>query len=145
MKDPLTAMTPSRRLFSAGLTALLISTATAFAGDPSGTWKTRIEGPDGRALESTLTLVWADGRLTGTVSNRAGSAEIADATFENEKVVFTVHRELRRGLFRKRKFATTYTGLLDGDVLRGTIQTTGRDQKPVSIPWEAHRESTAAP
>lgn len=138
-------MTPSRRLFSAGLTALLLSTATVFAGDPSGTWKTRIEGPDGRALESTLTLVWANGRLTGTVSNRAGPAEIAEATFENEKVSFTVHRKIKRGLFRKRTFATTYSGLLDGDVLRGTIQTTGRDQKPVSIPWEAHRDGTTTP
>lgn len=118
--------------------AFLATALTAFAGDPNGTWKFTAEGPNGRATESTLTLKWENNQLSGTIDNRAGKAEIKNATFQNDQVSFTVHREFGRRL-RKVKLDVRYAGQLEGDTIKGTIETTGRDKQPVSLPWEAQR------
>jgi hypothetical protein len=125
---------PALALFAFAATAL-----TAFAGDPNGTWKVKAEAANGRSLESTLTLTWADNQLSGTIDNRAGKADIKDATFANDEIKFTVVRKFGRG-FRKKTFTTHYTGKLEGDAITGTLETTGRDQQPVSIPWQAERQ-----
>lgn len=48
-------------------------------------------------------------------------------------------RQLGRGA-RQQTLTTHYTGKLEGDTPRGTIETTGRNQKEVSAPWVAQRE-----
>lgn len=123
-----------RTLFAA-LVAAFILTITAFAGDPSGTWKFKAEAPNGRNVESTLTLKWANNQLSGTIDNRAGKTEIKNARFAEDQVTFTVERK-----FRRQKFTINYAGKLEGDTIEGTIQTTGREKNPVSIPWSAQRE-----
>jgi hypothetical protein len=128
----------SIRPFIAALAALSLTALAAFAGDPSGTWKFQAEGPGGRSAESTLTLKLQDNQLTGTIENRAGKAEITAATFKDDQIAFTVVREIGRRL-RKQTFTIHYAGKLAGDTITGTIETTGREQKPISIAWEARR------
>ena len=125
------------RSFTAAIFVFLFTTLTAFAGDPSGTWKFSAEAA-GRSIESTLTLQWADNQLTGNIDNRTGKADIGEAKFVDDQVTFTVTREIGKRL-RKKTFTIHYTGKLEGDSIKGTIETTGRDKKPVSVPWEAQR------
>jgi autotransporter translocation and assembly factor TamB len=113
----------------AGLVSL-----TAFAGDPTGTWKFKAEGPNGRSVDSTLTLQWDGNRLSGSIDNRAGKVAISAATFADDQVTFQVDRKIRR-----RKLTVTYAGKMEGNRITGTIQTTGREEKLVSVPWNAHR------
>ena len=107
---------------------------TAFAGDPTGTWKFKAEGPNGRSVDSTLALQWDGNRLSGSIDNRAGKVAISAATFADDQVAFQVDRKIRR-----RKLTVTYAGKLEGDRITGSIQTTRREEKLVSVPWDAHR------
>lgn len=129
------------RSLRTALCALVLTTLAAYAGDPTGTWKfgEGREGPKGRSVESTLTLKLDGTQLTGSVDNRAGKADISQATFADDQVTFTVTRQLGRGA-RQQTLTVHYTGKLEGDTLRGTIETTGRNQKEVSVPWVAQRE-----
>lgn len=131
-------MNTIRLLVLAILATLVTSLHAVAAGDPSGTWKFTVQSPNGGSIESTLTLRWENNRLSGSVTGRAGEAEITDAAFADDRVSFSVVRKIGRG-FRKKKFTINYTGKLEGDAITGTIETTGRDKKPVSIPWNAQR------
>lgn len=128
----------SLRTLAFAFLAVVASSLTTFAGDPNGTWKFQATTPNGRTTESTLTLVWQQNRLTGTIDNRAGKAAIENASFANDEVKFTVQREFGRRL-RKKTFTVHYTGKLEADTITGTIQTTGRDGQPISVPWKAER------
>jgi hypothetical protein len=130
-------MKPIRNLVVAIFATLIVS-ITVYAGDPTGTWKFGGEGPNGRSVDTTLVLKWQDNQLSGTVDNRAGKVAITNATFADDRVTFTVVRELGRG-FRKQKITINYSGKLEGDTIKGTIETTGREKKPVSLSWEATR------
>lgn len=121
------------RFLLIALSSLALASAVS-AADPSGTWKFTAEGPNGRSNESVLVLNWANQQLTGTIDNRAGKAEIKNASFVDDVVTFTVERKIRR-----RSFTTHYTGKLDGDTLTGTIQATGRKKSSSEIPWLAKR------
>lgn len=127
--------------FRTSVLTFLAFTATALAAlaaDPNGTWKFKTTTPNGRTAESTLTLVWQNQQLTGTIDNRAGKAEIREGRFASDQVSFTVDREMGRRL-RKKTFTLRYSGKLEGDAITGTIETTGREGKPVSLPWKAER------
>jgi hypothetical protein len=126
-----------RRLIVVG-SVFFGSALSVLAVDPSGTWKFQGESPKGREAEATLVLKWHDGRLSGTLEGRAGKADITDATLTGDQVSFTVTRDVGR-LLRKRTFTLKYRAKLEGDILTGTIETTGREQKPVSVPWTAQR------
>jgi hypothetical protein len=107
---------------------------SAIAGDPNGVWKYNAETPKGKSVESTLTLKWNNNELSGNVDNLAGKAEIKDAKFADDQISFTVVRKLRR-----REFTIQYSGKLEGDTITGTVQTKGREDKPLSLPWSAKR------
>jgi hypothetical protein len=130
-------MNSIRTLTMTAIAALTFS-LSAFAGDPNGTWKFKAEAAEGRSVESTLTLKWENNQLSGTIDNRAGKVPINNGTFANDQLTFTVNREIGRKL-RKKKFTFNYSGKLEGDTIEGTIQTTGRDEKPISLPWHAQR------
>lgn len=114
--------------------ALFSVAVTAWADTPAGTWKWTAEGLRGREVESTLTLSLQDNQLSGTIDNRLGKVEIREAKFADDQVAFTVVRKVRR-----REITVKYAGKLEGDTIKGTIETTGRDEKPVSVPWNAER------
>ncbi len=124
----------SFRILSTALLATFITTLTAFAGDPNGTWKFKAEAPNGRSVDSTLTLKWDKNQLSGTIDNRAGKTDIRNARFVDDQVTFTVERK-----FRRQKIRINYAGKVEGDTIQGTIQTTGKENNPVSIPWTAQR------
>lgn len=124
----------SIRTFALSTFTFLALAVSAWAGDPNGTWKFTAQGPNGRSVDSTLTLKWADNQLTGTIDNRAGKAEIKDAKFANDQISFTIVRKIRR-----HTLTVNYAGQLEGDTIKGTIQTKNKDGDPVSVPWEAQR------
>ena len=133
-----TIMNPLPRRIALTIIALVFTAVWAVAADPSGTWKFKAESAAGRSVESTLILKLENNQLTGSVDNLAGKADITNATFANDQVTFTVEREIGRRL-RKQTFTVNYSGKLEGDTIKGTIQTTGRDKQPVTIGWEAKR------
>jgi hypothetical protein len=124
----------SIRLLAATALTLSLAALTSFAADPNGIWKFKAEGPKGRSVEATLVLKWENNQLSGSVENRLGKAEINEATFANDQITFTVARE-----FRGKKLTSHYSGKLSDNSINGTIETTGREEKPISIPWEAQR------
>lgn len=130
-------MIKSLRPLTLASCALFFASLALAAGDPNGTWKFTAEA-GGRSLESTLILKWENDRLTGSMDNRAGKVDITAARFTGDQVTFTVVREIGKRL-RKKTFTIKYAGQLEGDTIKGTIQTTGRDQQPVSMAWEAQR------
>jgi hypothetical protein len=118
-----------------GFIAFIVSALSAFAGDVNGAWKYTVEGPQGKTMEATVTLKNDNGKLSGTVDNKAGKAAIENATLVGDALSFTVTRE-----FKKHKLTTHYTGKVEGDVIKGNIQSTGRGGKTLNTPWEARRE-----
>jgi len=85
--------------------------------------------------ESTLTLALKDGQLTGSLSGRGGDTPIANATFKDDQISFTVERE-----FQGNKMVSKYDGKLDGDTIKGTIELPGRDgSEPRKVDWNATR------
>ncbi len=130
-------MKPLRHIALA-LAALLTTSLAAFAGDPTGTWKFKAEGPNGRSVDATLTLKLENNQLSGHVDNRAGEEAITNAKFADDQVTFAVVRTLGKRV-RKQTLTVNYTGKLEGDTIKGTIETTGREKKPISIPWTAER------
>ncbi|MGD1071560.1 MAG: hypothetical protein ABSB15_15580 [Bryobacteraceae bacterium] len=66
---------------------LLVSAFSAFAADISGIWRLMIDTPSGK-VESSLELMQDDGKLTGTVQNEYGSADI-EGTIKDSDVSFT--------------------------------------------------------
>jgi hypothetical protein len=119
---------------ASSIAVVFIMTLSTWAGDPTGTWKSKTELLNGTNLESTLVLNWDSSHLSGYVDNRAGKADIKNAAFVEENVSFKVERKIRR-----RKITVNYSGKLADDTITGTINYLDRDKKPVSIAWEATR------
>jgi hypothetical protein len=124
----------SIRLFvTLGLVLLLAP--SAFAADPSGMWEWTITPPNGEQIEVSLELEHEDGKLTGTYSNRFGSSDIKDGTFEGDMVTFSVDRE-----FDGNAFSVDYSGKLQGDSILGTFELPGfGGGEPMVIDWHATR------
>ena len=119
----------STALLAAGLLA-----ATAFAADPSGTWKWTVSTPNGD-LETTLKLTFKDGVLSGTYSNSFGDAIISNATVKDDAIAFDVQRE-----FNGNKFLLKYRGTISGDTIKGMIElpSVNGDERQ-KIDWNAKR------
>ncbi|HUL54927.1 MAG TPA: hypothetical protein VLT83_16105 [Opitutaceae bacterium] len=124
----------SLRLITAALAAVLLTSALALAGDPTGSWKWSFPGRDGQSREITLKLELKDGQLTGSVSGFRGETPISNASCKDDQIVFSVVRE-----FQGNKFETKYTGKLEGDTIKGTIERTGRDGQATTNEWTATR------
>lgn len=123
------------RMFSLAILTLYFSALTTLAGgDPTGTWNLKVETPNARSIDSTLSLKWENNQLTGTIDNKSGTAEIRNAQFSHDEVTFSVDRKIRR-----RKTTFNYTGKLEGDTIKGTLQTKGRNNQPITLPWGAER------
>jgi hypothetical protein len=120
--------------FVLGSVGLAGATAAQGKADPTGTWKWEDTIKD-QKRERTLKLKLEGTKLTGTMPGRKDGQEtkIEDGKFENGEVSFTVTRE--RG---DQKFVTKYKGKLEGDTIKGTIESSfgGKDQKR---DWEAKR------
>ncbi len=105
------------------------------APDPSGTWKWTVNF-GGNTMERVLTLALDADALSGTISGPNDSVtEIQDATYEDGKVAFRVVRS-----FNGQEFAISYSGTVDGDVLKGQTSGTFGGQER-SWDWEATRST----
>jgi hypothetical protein len=120
--------------FVLGSVGLAGATAAQGKADPTGTWKWETMFKD-QKREQTVKLKLEGTKLTGTMPGRKDGQEtkIEDGKFKDGEVSFTVTRE-RGG----EKFVTKYKGKLEGDTIKGTIESSfgGKDQKR---DWEAKR------
>jgi hypothetical protein len=119
---------------------LAIGTAAmAFAADPAGTWRWTVQSPNGE-IETTLKLESKDGKLSGAYSNQFGDAAISDASFRDEEITFDVVRD-----FGGNTFVLKYRGKLEGDAIKGTIETPGFGGGAQKLDWNAKRTGVAKP
>jgi hypothetical protein len=123
---------------AAGTLILLVFVANVQAADPTGTWKWKFSGQNGREIESTLTLKVEGEKLTGTLARGAAgrTTDITNGTFKNDEVAFETSVE-RNGNTITQK----YKGKIEGDTLKGTIEG-GRGGQGRTRDWEAKREKT---
>ncbi len=102
--------------------------------NPAGTWKWSTTFND-RTRETTLKLKLEGDKLTGTISGRRDSENaIEEASYKDGEVAFTVTRE-REG----QKFTMKYKAKVEGDVLKGKVESPGRDGETRSRDFEAKR------
>jgi hypothetical protein len=134
-------MNPKKLLLTiAAILAACVLNLAAYAGDPTGTWQWTNKGRGDRVMTATLTLDYKDGQLTGSLSSRNSETAIADASFHDPVVAFSVTRE-----FRDQSITITYSGKLDGDTIKGTMSRPGRDGgAPVAQEWIAKRVAPGA-
>jgi hypothetical protein len=124
-----------RGLIVAGLVAGLVGIAGAQdkKNDPTGTWKWETTFGD-QKREQTLKLKLEGDKLTGALVGRKDTeTKIEDGKFKDGEVSFTVTRE--RG---DMKFVTKYKAKVDGDTMKGTIESE-RDGKTNKREFEAKR------
>lgn len=123
------------RTLAAAFTAFVVS-AVAFAAEasPAGHWEWTLDTPNG-AIEASADLKLENGGLSGTYRSPFGEAKIAKGSFANGVVAFEVERE-----FDGNKFVVKYSGKLDGDSIKGTVQLPGFDGgDPMKMDWNAKR------
>jgi hypothetical protein len=84
--------------------------------------------------EQTLKLNLEGDKLTGAIVRGDQETAIGDASFKDDTISFTVTRE-RDG----NKFISKYSGKLDGDAIKGKIESERNGQKQ-ERDWVAKRE-----
>jgi hypothetical protein len=130
-------MKTHRRLFAA-FAAALLTTASAWAADPSGTWTWTRQNRDGQSVEVTGKLRYADGKLTGTISGYQGTENpISSGKVEGDRITFDVVLA-----FNDNKFTIAYQGKLEGDAITGTITRPRRDGGTTESEWKATRKKS---
>jgi len=114
--------------------------AVALAADPSGTWKWTVQSPNGD-IETTLKLELKDGKLAGAYSNQFGDTAISNASLKDDVIAFDVARD-----FGGNTFVLKYRGKLEGDAIKGTIETPGfGGSEAQKLDWNAKRTDVAKP
>lgn len=118
--------------------------------DPSGVWKWE-QSFGGRSMERQVSLVFKDGKLTGTYGNpnpgnaegrRRGfdtPAEIQKGKLVGDKISFDVTRK-----FGPNEFTTQFAGVISGDEIAGltSVEFGGNTRESA---WMAKRVSAAIP
>jgi hypothetical protein len=133
------------------LSLCLIALAFAFVGfaraadekkQPyEGTWKWTVQGQNNQSFEQTMKLTTKDGKPAGAIIGRNNNeTPIADASFKDGTLAFTVTSE-RNNVKRVSK----YEGKLDGDTIKGKIETTRDGNAGQPRDWEAKREKAEKP
>ena len=123
--------------FAAAIVALGIlglASAAVAADDPTGLWKYTVMFGD-QSRDVTLTLKLEGDKLTGSVPGRNNTeTAIEEGTFKDGELNFKVTRTRN-----DQKFTTKYSGKLEGDTIKGTIESPGRDGQVRSREWTATR------
>lgn len=123
-----------KRLVAVLAFALVGFVSTANAADPTGLWKYSVTFGD-QTRDVNLTLTLEGDKLTGSMPGRDNSqTAIEEGSFKDGTVSFQVSRE-RNG----QKRVTKYSGKLEGDTIKGTIESPGRDGQTRSREWTATR------
>ena len=102
-----------------------------------GTWKWSFQTQNGETRESTAKLKQEGEKVTGTITGRQGNeTEIKDGKLDKDgKLTFTVTRE-----FNGNTMTAKYQGKVEGDTIKGKIETTRGDGETREREWEAKRE-----
>jgi hypothetical protein len=131
----------SFRTLAVALGAACFLTVAAFAGDPTGSWSWSTPGRNGGPPRTAkLTLALKDGALTGSMAGRGGEVAIGDASFKDDAIAFSITRE-----FNGNSMTTKYTGKLDGDTIKGSIELPAMGDNPSrKMDWSATRGAAAA-
>ena len=129
---------------TAGL-LLLLGTANytqAADGTAAGDWTWSTPGRNGGEPRKTTLVLKVEGeKLTGKITSpgRQGgepqATEISEGKVKGSEVSFQVVRE-----YNGNKFTMKYSGKLEGDTLKGKIESE-RDGQTQSRDWEAKREA----
>lgn len=130
----------SLRTLATAVGAVCLLAVAAFAGDPTGTWTWTAPGRGGGPGRPTkMTLQLKDGALTGSVAGRNGDTAIADASFKDDAIAFSVTRTMGDNTITMK-----YVGKLDGDAITGTFERPNPDGgDPVKVDWKAARVKDA--
>jgi hypothetical protein len=105
-----------------------------------GTWKWSVQGQNNQSFEQTMVLKMEGDKVTGKILGRNNNeTPIADATFKDGTLAFTVTRE-RNG----NKVVSKYSGKVEGDTIKGKIESERNGQNN-SRDWEAKREKAEKP
>lgn len=125
-----------KRLMAAAVALVLVGLVSpvSAAENPTGTWKWTASY-NGQDREQTLTLKLDGDKLTGSMPGRNNAVtEISDASFKDNKVSFSVTREING-----QKRTTKYSGTLSGDTITGKTERE-RDGQTMSTDWVAKRQ-----
>jgi hypothetical protein len=114
----------------------LTRVAISSAADPSGFWRWTVAPPGaGQVFEISASLIYSDGKLTGTYHSRMGDAPISDSSFSGGAIAFSVVRQ-----HDGKQFAVKYKGMFSGDSITGTLELPGYDGgDSATVDWKASR------
>jgi hypothetical protein len=106
-------------------------------GNVTGTWKWSFQTQQGETRETTAKLKQDGEKVTGTISGRQGNdTEIKDGKVDKDgKLTFSVVRE-----FNGQQMTAKYNGKVEGDTIKGKMETTRGDGQTREREWEAKRE-----
>jgi hypothetical protein len=122
------------RILTTACFAAVVLTVAARAADLTGDWTWTSQSPTG-PVKMSAKLVQKKDALSGTVTGRQGPAEIKDASIKDGVVTFTVVR----GNPLSNKTTFTYSGVIAGDTITGTILRNIPGNPPFQIEWKASR------
>jgi hypothetical protein len=125
-----------KRLAAAALVLAFVGFVSPALGaeDPTGTWKWTVTF-NNNSFDATLKLKLEGDKLTGTMPGRDNQeTPISDATFKDNKVSFSVTREING-----QKRTTKYNGTVAGDTITGKSERE-RDGQTTSTDWVAKRQ-----
>ena len=102
--------------------SLLLSAGVRAADEPAkagGKWEMTLPGPQGPDTRE-LTIEQTGEKIKGTMKGRRGDTPF-EGTVKANKISFTVKRQRPDG----GETTSEYTGTIDGDNMKGTVQNTG--------------------
>jgi hypothetical protein len=108
------------RFILTAFVAVLLTAASAFAADPTGSWKWSSAGRNGQTRETTAKFELKDGKLTGSVAGRGGDIPITNATFKDDMIAFSTVMN-----FGGNSVEIKYSGKLENDTITGTVERPG--------------------
>jgi hypothetical protein len=92
---------------------VLLTAASAFAGDVTGRWNASVPSPDGQAMELVFTFKVDGTTLTGTVQSPMGDVPISEGKVEGEAISFSVDTG---------SFVILHKGTVSGDTMKLTSE-----------------------
>lgn len=133
-------MTERKKIVTCFLCLLVIGGLSQAADKPTpaGTWKWKVTRSDNVVVDLSAKLTYVDEKLTGkvTLPNKK-EIDIEEATFKDGEVTFTVTQDGGSG----RKAVSKYKGKLDGDAIKGKVETTFTpSNRNENNDWEPKRE-----
>ena len=105
------------------LAAMAMFVVAALAADVNGTWKGKVETPNGTS-ERTFVFKADGNKLTGeTTSDMLGKSEIKEGKIEGDTLSFTIHAS-----YQGNDLELHYKGKLSGNEIKLSVEVAGGGQ-----------------